>query len=58
MDTEQRWWFCLKHMAVEPEAGCPGKDRLGPFPTEQAAAGALDTVKQRNAEWDAKDGDG
>jgi hypothetical protein len=58
MDTEQHWWFCLTHMAVEPDAGCPGKDRLGPYPTSAAAAAALDTVKQRNAEWDAQDRDG
>src|SRR6266571_3844159 len=39
-DEQQRWWFCLKHMAVEPDAGCPGKDRLGPYPTREAAARA------------------
>jgi hypothetical protein len=58
MDTEQQWWFCLRHKAVEPEAGCPGKDRLGPYPTREAAAAALDTVRQRNVEWDAQDRDG
>jgi hypothetical protein len=56
MSDEQRWWFCLKHMAVEPDAGCPGKDRLGPYPTREAAASALETVRRRNEEWDAKDG--
>ncbi len=56
MSDEQRWWFCLKHMAVEPDAGCPGKDRLGPYPTREAAANALETARRRNEEWDAKDG--
>ena len=28
--TSQHWWFCLRHHTVEPDAGCPGKDRLGP----------------------------
>jgi len=55
MDGEQHWWFCLKHMAVEPDAGCPGKDRLGPYPTREAAANALETAKRRNEEWDAQD---
>jgi hypothetical protein len=55
MSTEQRWWFCLKHMAVEGEDGCAGKDRLGPYPTREAAANALETVKRRNEEWDAED---
>ncbi len=56
MSDEQRWWFCLKHMTVEPDAGCPGKDRLGPYPTREAAANALETARRRNEEWDAKDG--
>jgi hypothetical protein len=55
MSDERRWWFCLKHMTVEPDAGCPGKDRLGPYPTREAAASALETVRRRNEEWDAQD---
>jgi len=58
MDTEQgkRWWFCLKHHTVEDDDGsCPGKDRLGPYPTRGEAARALETVQRRNKEWDAKD---
>jgi hypothetical protein len=54
-DEQERWWFCLKHMAVEPDEGCPGKERLGPYPTREAAANALETVRQRNEEWDAQD---
>jgi hypothetical protein len=57
MSDEQHWWYCLKHNAVEPDAGCPGKDRLGPYPTREAAQHALDTVHKRNEEWDARDGD-
>ena len=55
MDTEQQWWFCLKHHAAERGAGCPGKDRLGPYPTRQDAERALETVRRRNEEWDAQD---
>jgi hypothetical protein len=56
MNTEQRWWFCLKHHTVEDDNGlCPGKDRLGPYPTREAAARALETVQRRNEEWDAQD---
>ncbi|HKR69921.1 MAG TPA: hypothetical protein VJT16_13855 [Streptosporangiaceae bacterium] len=57
MDTEQHWWFCLKHHRVEPDAGCPGKDRLGPYPTPEDAARALETVRRRNEQWDAQDDD-
>jgi hypothetical protein len=56
MDGDKHWWFCLKHNTVEDdEGGCPGKDRLGPYPTREAAEHALQTVQERNKEWDAKD---
>jgi hypothetical protein len=55
MDDDQSWWFCLKHHAVEHGAGCAGKDRLGPYPTESDAASALETVRRRNEEWEAQD---
>ena len=42
---------------VEPDAGCPAKDRLGPYPTQEEAARALETVRRRNEEWDAQDDD-
>ena len=45
MDGEQRWWYCLKHNTVESEPTCPGRDRLGPYPTQEAAEHALDTVR-------------
>jgi hypothetical protein len=57
MDDDQQWWFCLRHNTVEHGAGCPGKDRLGPYPTQDAATHALETVQRRNEEWDAQDGD-
>jgi hypothetical protein len=57
MDGEQRWWYCLKHHTVEPEQGCKAENRLGPYPTREAAEHALETVRRRNEEWDAQDGD-
>ncbi|MEU8040640.1 hypothetical protein [Streptosporangium sp. NPDC049078] len=57
-----QWWFCLRHMAVEPDEGCPNKDRMGPYPTREAAGAALKTAADRNDEWKegdrAWDGDG
>ncbi len=50
-----QWWFCLTHMAVEPDAGCPNKDRMGPYPTRDAAAAALKTAADRNEEWKKND---
>jgi hypothetical protein len=55
METEQRWWYCVRHHRVEPDDGCPGKDRLGPYSTREEAARALETVRQRNEQWDAAD---
>jgi hypothetical protein len=55
MNDEQRWWYCLRHHKVEPDAGCPGKDRLGPFRTQEEAARALETVRERNQDWDSAD---
>jgi hypothetical protein len=56
MDTELRWWYCLKHHTVEPyDSDCPGKDRLGPYATREEAARALETVQRRNEEWDSQD---
>ena len=55
MDGDKQWWFCLKHNTVEDTPVCPGRDRLGPYPTKEAAEHALETVKERNREWDAQD---
>ncbi|MGI5490888.1 hypothetical protein [Microtetraspora malaysiensis] len=50
-----QWWFCLKHMRVEPEKGCPNKDRMGPYATEAEAAYALQTASERNEAWQVQD---
>lgn len=55
MDGEQRWYYCLKHHAVEGEDGCAGKDRMGPYPSREAAEHWQDTLRRRNEEWEAQD---
>ena len=52
--TEAYYW-CLDHERVEPEDGCPNYRRMGPYPTSEEAAGALDRARARTAEWDAQD---
>ncbi|MGH3471524.1 MAG: hypothetical protein ACRDPG_05715 [Nocardioidaceae bacterium] len=47
-----RYYYCLDHHAVEEETGCSAAHRLGPYPTRDAAAHALEKVKERNEEWD------
>jgi hypothetical protein len=51
-DTAEKFWFCLKHHAVEGADGCGPSDRLGPYPSEAEAARALEKVQERNEAWD------
>ena len=47
MNTQARWWFCVKHNRVESdEGGCAGKDKLGPYATREEAERALQTVRE------------
>lgn len=57
MSESTRWYFCLPHHRVEPAAGCPPAQRLGPYPDEATAARALDIVRENNAKADAWDGE-
>jgi hypothetical protein len=49
---EEEWFYCLEHRTVEPRDGCQVTVRIGPFPTRDEAAKALETVARRNEEWD------
>ncbi len=51
-DADTKYWFCLKHHAVEGQEGCSYADRLGPYASHEEAARALEKVEQRNQEWD------
>ena len=54
--NSEQWWYCLKHNRVEgSDTDCAGKDLLGPYPTREEAARALERVQERNREWDAQD---
>ncbi|GAA2851051.1 hypothetical protein GCM10020220_045500 [Nonomuraea rubra] len=44
-------------MRVEPDQGCPNKDRDGSVRVEQEAAGALQRAADRNKAWDEADQD-
>lgn len=46
------WYYCLKHGKVEEGPECPAKDRLGPYGTRAEAGRAIETVAERNEEWD------
>ncbi|MFB9962098.1 hypothetical protein ACFFOP_05875 [Sinosporangium siamense] len=44
-------------MRVEPDEGCPNKDRMGPYESQDEARGALQRSAQRNEEWEQADRD-
>ena len=48
----ERYYYCLKHHAVEGAVGCKAKDRLGPYPSHEEAERAQEKVAERNAAWD------
>lgn len=52
---EQQWYYCLKHGRVEPREGCRAADRLGPYPSRETAARALDIARERTEEADRYD---
>ena len=47
-----RYYYCVKHHAVEGSDGCPAIDRLGPYDTREQAERALEKAAERNQEWD------
>jgi hypothetical protein len=57
MSDDSKWYFCLKHMRVEHGAGCPDRDRMGPYDSENEAANALQHAAERNEQWRAQDDD-
>jgi hypothetical protein len=55
-NNNEQWWYCLKHNRAEDSSTeCAGKDLLGPYPSREEAARALEKVKERNKEWDDQD---
>jgi hypothetical protein len=57
MSDDSKWYFCLKHKRVEHGAGCPDRDRMGPYDSENEAANALQHAAERNEQWRAQDDD-
>jgi hypothetical protein len=48
------WWFDLKSKsAVQDTKAGKAADRLGPYPSREAAEQALSKVEERNAAYDA-----
>lgn len=49
------WSWCLEHKAVEEGAGCGNSSRIGPYATFGEAATALERIRKREKEQQARD---
>ena len=49
------FWWCLKHGRVEEGDGCANNERMGPYESQERAAGALQRAAERTAAEDARD---
>ncbi len=50
------WYWCLDHNAAEPAYhACSADNRMGPYPTKEAAVHWKDKVEARNKAWDDAD---
>lgn len=50
--ADEKWYFCMVHRAVEPQAGCKPADRLGPYDSAEKAGRALEIAAERTKAWD------
>ncbi|MDQ6784861.1 MAG: hypothetical protein M3063_15790 [Actinomycetota bacterium] len=54
-DAHGQWYYCFKHKKVETHDECNEMDRMGPYPTEEAAENWRQQVAKRNEAWDDED---
>lgn len=54
-DAEGEWYYCFKHGKVEQRDECRRQDRMGPYPTREAAEHWREQVEARNEAWEAQD---
>jgi len=56
-DAHGQWYYCFKHQKVETIEDCQLMDRMGPYPTKEAAEHWRDRAEARNESWEAQDDD-
>lgn len=49
------WYYNVRTGQVEPEGQSKATDLLGPYPSPEAAANALESVKEREERLEAED---
>lgn len=55
LDPQTAYYYNTKTGEVEQGLVSDWSDRMGPYPTREAAASALSTAAQRNRDWDAEE---
>jgi hypothetical protein len=54
-DLEGTYWYCLDHHRVEIFEQTDSQNRIGPFKTPEEAAGALQTIADREKRYEEED---
>ena len=49
------WFWCLEHKCAEQGLGCGSTTRIGPYETQAEAINALQRIREREAEQQARD---
>ena len=50
-----QFFYCLDHAEVEGRDGCRPEVRLGPYPSRERAAMAIELAHERTEAWDKAD---
>jgi hypothetical protein len=51
-DATGEWYYCFKDKKVETRDECREMDRMGPYPTPEAAENWREQVARRNEAWE------
>ncbi|MBO0692555.1 MAG: hypothetical protein J2P58_06640 [Acidimicrobiaceae bacterium] len=54
-DAHGDWYWCFEHQRAEKLGELDGDDRMGPYPTREAAEHWRDLVEARNEAWEDED---
>jgi hypothetical protein len=55
MPEDVEWWWCMRHATPEEGVGCRAADRLGPYPSPEAARDWRATRDAREEGWAEED---
>lgn len=56
MTSGDQWYWCFDHDRAEHEGEqCRAENRLGPYPSEEAAKSWQATAEARNEAWEQED---